>query len=156
MPDNVFGLDSRERAYSRLRTSATRCVKRSRSERPRLRRSPERIDKAERQYLAPRSLAADSLASCSGEPWIDCHSARTPFSLPQSTKLSPTASSVIVFWWPIQPPSEAFIHSHATSTPRMLGDDTSEHAYCVATNLSIAVIHRRETVVHHPAKLLLR
>ena len=34
----------------------------------------------------------------------------------------------------------------------MLGDDTSEHAYCVATNLSIAVIHRRETVVHHPAK----
>ena len=33
----------------------------------------------------------------------------------------------------------------------MLGDDTPEHAYCVATNLPITIVHRLKTVVHHPA-----
>src|SRR5712692_4432021 len=45
----------------------------------------------------PAATAADSLASCSGEPGIDCHSTLRPFCLPQSTKVLPTASSVTVF-----------------------------------------------------------
>src|SRR5579859_3876173 len=45
----------------------------------------------------PAATAADSLANCSGEPGMDCHSTCTPFCLPQSTNVLPTASSVIVF-----------------------------------------------------------
>src|SRR5438105_6292013 len=45
----------------------------------------------------PAATAADSLANCSGEPGIDCHSTLSPFCLPQSTKVLPTASSVTVF-----------------------------------------------------------
>src|SRR3981081_4093860 len=45
----------------------------------------------------PAATAADSLASCSGEPGIDCHSTLSPFCLPHSTKVLPTASSVTVF-----------------------------------------------------------
>src|SRR4030081_4147587 len=45
----------------------------------------------------PAATAADSLASCSGEPGIDCHSTLRLFCLPHSTKVLPTASSVTVF-----------------------------------------------------------
>src|SRR5437867_13377752 len=45
----------------------------------------------------PAATAADSLASCSGEPGIDCHSTFKLFCLPLSTKVLPTASSVTVF-----------------------------------------------------------
>src|SRR5579859_6586095 len=45
----------------------------------------------------PAATAADSLASCSGEPGIDCHSTLRLFCLPQSTNVLPTASSVTVF-----------------------------------------------------------
>ncbi len=40
-PNNAFGFNSRVRVWSRPRASATRCVKRSRSEQSRLRRSLE-------------------------------------------------------------------------------------------------------------------
>src|SRR5579859_3251274 len=45
----------------------------------------------------PAATAADSLASCSGEPGIDWYSTLRLFCLPQSTKVLPTASSVTVF-----------------------------------------------------------
>src|SRR5216684_3651099 len=45
----------------------------------------------------PAATAADSLASCSGEPGIDCHSTLRLFCLPHSTNVLPTASSVTVF-----------------------------------------------------------
>src|SRR5919199_1595404 len=45
----------------------------------------------------PAASAADSLANCCGEPGIDCHSTLTPFWRPHSTKVSPTALSVIPF-----------------------------------------------------------
>src|ERR1700730_13793805 len=45
----------------------------------------------------PAPTAPDSLASCSAEPGMDCHSTWRPFCLPQSTNVLPTASSVIVF-----------------------------------------------------------
>src|ERR671937_414138 len=45
----------------------------------------------------PAATAADSLASCCGEPGIDCHSTLTPFWRPHSTNVSPTALSVISF-----------------------------------------------------------
>ena len=73
VPDNVFGFDSRERAYSRPRTSATRCVKRSRSERPRLRRSPERIDRPERLHLTQRQPRGPRL---NPDPWARVPGAR--------------------------------------------------------------------------------
>src|SRR2546426_12519846 len=45
----------------------------------------------------PAATAADSLASCCGEPGIDCHSTFRFFCLPHSTNVSPTALSVISF-----------------------------------------------------------
>src|SRR2546430_1560139 len=45
----------------------------------------------------PAATAADSLANCSGEPGMDCHSTFRLFCLPHSTKVLPTASSVTVF-----------------------------------------------------------
>src|SRR5438093_7963145 len=45
----------------------------------------------------PAATAADSFASCCGEPGIDCHSTCNPFCLPHSTNVSPTALSVTSF-----------------------------------------------------------
>ncbi len=45
----------------------------------------------------PAARAADSLASCWGEPGIDCHSTFRFLVLPHSTKVSPTALSVMSF-----------------------------------------------------------
>src|SRR5579859_6652666 len=45
----------------------------------------------------PAATAADSLASCSGEPGIDWYSTFRLFCLPHSTNVLPTASSVMVF-----------------------------------------------------------